>query len=87
MSIFSLSEFSSVGIKIGFWINSAGLNNNKSALFELGLAYEKFGVWARLSRKRFFIKLYFFHGLLARRQNVQPLVVAYITLGEQIQIQ
>ena len=27
MSIFSLSEFSSVGIKIGFWINSAGLNN------------------------------------------------------------
>ena len=42
---FSSFEFSSAGIKIGVWINSAGLNSLGRPQFELGSAHEKFGVW------------------------------------------
>ena len=35
MNIFPFFEFSSAGIKIGVWINSAGLNNLGRPKFEL----------------------------------------------------
>ena len=44
MNIFPFFEFSSAGIKIGVWINSAGLNNLGRPKFELDYAREKFGV-------------------------------------------
>ena len=42
---FSPFEISSAAIKIGVWINSAGLNDLGRPQFELGSANEKFGIW------------------------------------------
>ena len=39
------AEFGSVGIKIGVWTNSGGLNNLGRPSFGLGSAPEKLGVW------------------------------------------
>ena len=44
--LFSPFDPSSAEIKIGVWINSAGLNYlGRPYKFELGSAHEKFGVW------------------------------------------
>ena len=52
---FSSFEFSSAGIKIGVWINSAGLNSLGRPQFELGSAHEKFRV--RTGPKTLAVKL------------------------------